>query len=235
MVEEPHVQPNVTGPDLLTKKEPHPEWAEWFKENSIPVGGVLLMLLAFCLASHFHVATGWSKARDIADTLAKVVQIFAIIAGGWWTYFKFMKGRAYRESLIPLVAGKLLTTDSQTYLIANIRVENVGQSVVEFAPNASSLKVFGYRKPASSEIMPVNDTKLAQFVAFDDLSIEPNGVITRMMFVSIPIEVRVGLQLELQIISNHRKRYIWRASFIVEKSRSDAIIESDSEPRKETA
>jgi hypothetical protein len=39
MVEEPHTQPNVTDPDLLptlTKKEPHPEWVEWFKENSIP-------------------------------------------------------------------------------------------------------------------------------------------------------------------------------------------------------
>jgi len=82
--------------------------------------------------------------------------------------------------------------------------------------------------------MPVNDTKLAQFVAVDDLSIEPNGVITKTMFVSIPMEVRVGLRLELEIMSNHRKRYIWTTSFIVEKSPSGAIIESDSEPREET-
>src|SRR5215216_7824340 len=103
MVVEPHPQPTTTGPDLpptLTRKEPHPEWVEWFKENSIPTGGVLLMLLAFCLVSHFRFATGWSKARDIVDTLAKVTQILAVTIGGWWGYFKFVKGRTYQESLI---------------------------------------------------------------------------------------------------------------------------------------
>jgi hypothetical protein len=236
MVEEPHTQPNVTAPDLpstLTTKEPHPEWIEWLKENTVPIGGVLLMLLVFCLVSHFHGATGWSKARDIADTLAKVVQILAIIVGGWWTYFKFIKGRTYQESLIPNVSGKLVTIDSQTYLIADIRVENVGQSLVEFAPDASSLKVFEYRKPVSSETMPVNDTKLAQFVALDYRSIEPNGVITKTSLMSIPIEVQVGLRLELEIISAHRKKYSWTASFIVEKSPSSAMIDVNSELRKE--
>ena len=107
MVEEPHTQPRVTTSDL-TKKEPQPEWTEWFKEHCIPICGVLLMLLAFSLASHFLTGTGWSKARDIADTLAKVVQIFAIIVAGGWGYFKFMKGRTYQESLIPTVSGKAL-------------------------------------------------------------------------------------------------------------------------------
>jgi hypothetical protein len=66
MVEEPHTQPSVTTPDLppeITNGEPHPEWAEWFKEHCIPVCGVLLMLVLFCLVSHFRFATGWSRAR----------------------------------------------------------------------------------------------------------------------------------------------------------------------------
>jgi hypothetical protein len=88
MVEGPHMQPADLQPDL-TKKEPQPEWTEWFKEHSVPICGVLLMLLAFSLVSHFRARTGWSKARDIADTLNKVVQIFAIIGGGWWTYLNF--------------------------------------------------------------------------------------------------------------------------------------------------
>ena len=235
MVEGPHTQPNVTNRDLptLTKNEPHPEWVEWFKENTIPIGGVLLILLVFCLVSHFRFAIGWSKARDIADTLAKVVQILAIIVGGWWTYFKFIKGRAYQESLIPIVSGKLLTIDSHTYLIATIGVRNVGQSLVKFAPDASTLRVFGYTSSILSQIMTVNDVKLAQFVALDKLSIEPNEIIENMRFMSIPIEVRLGLRLELEIMSNHRKKYSWRTSFIVEKSPSSAIIDSGSQSRKE--
>ena len=234
MVEEPHTQPNA-APDLpptFTNKEPHPEWVEWFKENSIPICGVLLMLLAFSLVSHFRLVSGWSKARDIADTLAKVVQILAMIVGGWWTYFKFIKGRAYRESLVPKVSGKLLTIDSKTYLVADILIENVGQSVVEFARDASTLRVFEYMSSTSSEVVTVKDNELAQFVALDNLSIEPNEIIQRTVFMSIPIEVRLGLKLELQIISNHRKRYSWVTSFVVEKSLSTAIIDSGNEAQR---
>ena len=225
MVEEPHTQPTDLPPDL-TKQEPQPEWTEWFKEHCVPICGVLLMLLVFSLISHFRAGTGWSKARDIANTLAKVVQIFAIIVGGWWTYFKFMKARTYHESLIPTVSGKLLTIDSQTYLIVNIGVKNVGQSVVEFAPEASALRVFGYTSSTLSEIMPVKDDEFAQFAAFDELSIEPNAVIEQMRLISIPIEVRLGLRLEFEIISNNRKKYSWKTSFIIEKSPSSAIIDS---------
>ncbi|HEU4871915.1 MAG TPA: hypothetical protein VFT44_02370 [Pyrinomonadaceae bacterium] len=216
MVEDPHTQPTDLPP-TLTEKEPHPEWAEWLKEHCIPICGVLLLLLVFSLVSHFRTGTGWSKARDIADTLAKVVQVLAIIVGGWWTYFKFIKGRTYRESLILIVSGKLLTIDSQTYLIATISVRNVGQSLVEFTPDAGALRVFGYTSSTSSEIMTVKDYKLAQFVALDELSIEPNAVIEQMRLISIPIEMRLGIRLEFEIISNHRKKYGWTTSFIVEK------------------
>ena len=233
MVEEPHTQPTDLSP-ALTKQEPHPEWTEWFKEHSVPICGVLLMLLAFCLVSHFRAGTGWSKARDIVDTLAKAAQIVAIIVAGGWGYFKFIKGRTYQESLKPMVSGKLLTINSQTYLIVNIGVKNLGQSVVEFSPDASTLRVFGYTSSTSSEIMTVNDNKLARFVALDERSIEPNAVIEKMHFINIPIEVRLGLRLELQIISNHRKKYSWRASFIIEKSPSSAIISAHSEVQKET-
>lgn len=234
MVEEPHAQPDAATPDPSLTKEPLPEWVEWLKEHSIPISGVLLMLLVFCLVSHFRAGTGWSKARDIADTLAKVVQIFAIIGGGWWTYFKFIKGRTYQESLIPTVSGKLLTIDSQTYLIVDIRVENVGQSVVELAPNASALRIFGYMSSTSSEITTVKDDELAQFVALNDLSLEPNEIIQKTVFMNIPVEVRLCLRLELKIISNHRKKYNWAASSLVEKSPSGAMIDSGNEPQKET-
>jgi hypothetical protein len=239
MVEEPHTQPSVTTPaqsDLppaLTKQEPHPKWVEWFTEHSVPICGALLMLLAFCLVSHFRAGTGWSKARDITDTLAKVVQILAIIMAGGWGYFKFIKGRTFQESLIPTVSGKLLTIDSQTYLIVNIRVENVGQSVVEFAPDASALGVFGYMSSTSSEITTVKDDELAQFVAFNDLSLEPNEIIQKTVFMSIPVEVKLGLRLELKIISNHRKKYNREVSSLVEKSPSGAMIDSGNETQKE--
>lgn len=239
MVEEPPVSGqalrNATSnpPTRFTPKEPSPAWMEFFRENSIPITGVMLMLLALCLLSHFGGAIGWTKAKDITDTLVNIVQILAILAGAWWAYFKFIKGRAYQESLIPAVAGKLITIDSKTYLVANTRVKNVGQSVINFAPDASSLKVFGYTESTSTEIVSVDDTKLAQFVALDDLYIEPNEVIEKTGFISIPAQVKLGLRLELEIISSY-KNYTWGTSFLVEKTASNAIIDSVSAKGKET-
>lgn len=100
---------------------------------------------------------------------------------------------------------------------------------MEFAPDASALRVFGYASSTSSQIMPVKNDELAQFVALDKLSIEPNEVIENMRFMSIPIEVQLGLRLELEVISNHRKGYKWTTSFIVEKRPSSAIIDSDDD------
>jgi hypothetical protein len=47
------------------------------------------------------------------------------------------------------------------------------------------------------------------------------------------MEVRLGLRLELEVISNHRKRYSWRTSFLVEKSSRNAIIDSGIETQRE--
>ena len=141
-------------------------------------------------------------------------------------YFKFIKGRTYQESLIPIVSGKLLVIDCRTYLIATISVRNVGQSLVEFAPDAAALRVFGYMSSTTSEIMPVKDNELAQIAALDELSIEPSAVIEQMRLISIPVEVQLGLRLEFEIIINNRKKYSWKTSFIIEQSPSSAIIDS---------
>jgi hypothetical protein len=128
--------------------------------------------------------------------------------------------------LIPAVSGKLITVDSKIFLVATVRVKNVGQSVIEFRPGASSLILFGYIGSESTEIVAVEDIKLTQFEALDekDLSIEPNEIIQKTRFINIPLEIVLGFRLELEIISNHRKKYTWGTSSIVEKSSSNAII-----------
>ena len=200
---------------------------KWFKDNSIPITTIILILLIFSFLSHFGSATGWVKGKDITSVFLNIVQIVALCLAGWWFCFKFIRGRAYKESLIPAVSGKLITIDSKTYLVTNIRVKNVGQSVVEFAPEASSLKIFGYAESSSNEIVTVDDTKLAQFRALDDLYIEPNEIIEKTRFISIPNEVVLGLRLELEIISSHKKKYTWGTSSIVEKSPPNVIIDAE--------
>jgi len=105
-----------------------------------------------------------------------------------------------------------------------VRVKNVGQSVIEFAPKASSLKLFGYASSSSSEIVTVGNKKLTQFEALDenDRYIEPNEIIDETRFIFLPNPVELGFRLELEIIS--LKTYTWRTSSIVEESSANAII-----------
>jgi len=75
-----------------------------------------------------------------------------------------------------VVSGKLIVVNSKTFLVANVRVENVGQSEVQFAPYASSLKLFEYPDSSSTtELVSVKDKQLTQFVALDDKAIEPKN------------------------------------------------------------
>ena len=223
---------NSTSNPTREPKEPDPEWVRFFKGNSIPITGTILIFLVLSLASHFGSETGWAKGKDITDVFLNIAQVMALLLAGWWFCFKYIRGRTYQESLIPGVSGRLINIGEKIYLVANIRVKNVGQSVVQFRPDASSLKVFEYIGSTSTEIIVVDDLKLAQFDPFEDLYIEPNEIIDTTQFIFIPTEVLLGLRLELEIISNHEKKYTWATSSVVLKSASNAIIEVADTDRK---
>jgi len=221
----PSEETALIPPSEPLSEEPVSPGVEWFREHSIPIAGILMIALLGCLGYHYSSVTiDWSRTKDFSDTLQNFIQVLAFIAGGWWAYFKFIKGRTFKESLTPAVSGKLTTIDKRTYLIVNIRVKNVGHSIIVFAPGASSLKLFGYSTSPPREIVAVADNKLTQFEALheNDKYIEPNEIIDGTRFIAIPDKVELGFRLELEIIS--AKGFTWRTASVVEKSAVNATI-----------
>jgi hypothetical protein len=201
------------------EQAPDPEGVKWFKENSMPIVGIILIGLLLCLVGHYSSVTiDLARTKDFTTALQNVAQVLALVAGGWLAYFKLIKGRTFKESLIPVVSGKLIILDDKTYLIVNTQVKNVGQSKIDFAPKASSLKLFEYSRSPTKEIITVTDKKLTQFDALDDNDryIEPNEIIDGIRFIAIPGTVELGFRLELEIISS--REFTWRTSAMVEKS-----------------
>lgn len=207
---------------LNTEREPHPELVEWFRDYSVPIVGILFVGLLLCWANHYGLPADWTRGKDLTYVFLNIAQLVALTLAGWWFIFKFKKGRKFQESLVPVVSGKLMIIDTKTFLVANVRVENIGESVVEFAPGASSLKLFEYVDSDATEVVAVADNKVTQFDAFDDSSLEPNEVIYKTRFISIPPKTALGYRLELEVFSNHRKKYAWGTSAIVEKPASNA-------------
>ena len=215
---------NESLPD--SDREPHPEFVEWSKDYSVPIVGILFIGLLLCWANHYGLPADWTRGKDLTYVFLNIAQLVALTLAGWWFVFRFKKGRKFQESLIPVVSGKLIIVGKKTFLVANVRVENIGESVIQFAPGASSLKLFEYVDSDATEVVAVRDTKITQFEALDDSSIEPNEVIYKTRFISIP-RLALGYRLELDIFSNHRKKFAWGTSAIVEKPASSAIMDSE--------
>lgn len=197
---------------------PDPEGVKWFREYSIPIAGVILIFLVFCIVSHFLSATGWTKAKDITDVLLNTVQMAAFIAGGWWAYFKFIKGRTFKESLVPAVSGRFVSIDDVQYLIVATQIKNVGLSKIEFNREGSALIIFEYNTSSETEIHTVVDNKLGAFDVLNekDKYIEPNEIIDDQRFIAIPGPLKIAYRLEIQIASTGP--YTWQTATIVDKS-----------------
>jgi hypothetical protein len=208
-----------TEPPSPNRPKPDPKPIEWFRENSIPIAGVLFIALVVCLLLHYEAtANDRSRTKDIAEIFGNYVQAIAIIAGGAWAIFTFSKGRQFQESLVLNVSGKIVVVEDKTYVVVKTRIQNIGQSKIRFFPGASTLEVYEYIKTVVTEVITMPDNMLRRFNPLhkDDIYIEPNEIIYGTRFIAIPYAPDLGFRLEFKVISA-RKRYTWRTSCMVEK------------------
>jgi hypothetical protein len=199
--------------------EPVPRPLQWTKDNSLPIIGLLLLLVLFCLVAHYpSIKMDWVATHNFTGSMRDAVQVLAFCAGGWWAYFKFIKGRTFQESLTPGVTGRFVPLDGMVYLVATIHIKNVGSSKIDFDREASALILYEYIASSDTEIHAVADKRLTSFAVFKekDRYIEPNEAIEVQRFISIPAPLKLAYRLEIEILSN--SGFTWRAASIVDKS-----------------
>ena len=211
--------PHSSEPALQVHNEPVPRSLQWIKDNSLPIIGLLLLVALFCLVAHYSsVKIDWATTHDFTGSIQDFVQVLALLAGGWWAYFKFVKGRTFQESLTPAVTGRFVSLDGAVYLVATIQIKNVGSSKIDFDREASALILFEYTASSDAEIHAVADKRLTSFAVFKekDRYIEPNEGIEVQRFISIPDPLRLAYRLEVEILSN--SGFTWSVATIVDKS-----------------
>ena len=199
--------------------EPIPDGIGWFREHSIPIVGVIALLLFICLIQHYSTRTiNWTKTKDLTDAFRNVTQGLAFIAGGIWAYFKFRKARTFQESLIPVVSAKFVFIDGTAYLVATTEVKNVGLSKIEFDQAGCGLVVFEYTSETASEIHNVINKRLTSFDVLEGKvrPMEPNEVMLQQTLIAIPGSVHLAYRLKLEIRS--LSGYTWVATTVVHKS-----------------
>lgn len=85
-----------------------------------------------------------SSAKDILAAAQSLVTIAAILFGGVWAYFKYLRGRTYRPRLEPSVNGIIVRSDVANLAIISLSVKNVGLSRVLLDKPKSTLEVSGF-------------------------------------------------------------------------------------------
>jgi len=198
--------------------EPDPNLVRWLKENAVAVVSLTSLVSLLCLIGHYSPITiDWSKTKDFTDAFSNVTQGVGLIAAGVWAYFKFIKGRTFQETLIPIVSARLVLIDEYALLIVTTQINNVGSSKVTFDEKASTLTIFEYIPPKPEEIVNVIDDRLTSFPVFEDEKrhLEPNETIKHQRLLALADLSKIAYRLELEISSD--SGYKWRTMTIVDK------------------
>ncbi|HKG59538.1 MAG TPA: hypothetical protein VKB05_07150 [Pyrinomonadaceae bacterium] len=204
--------------DSADPTAPDPDFIKWLKENCVPIVGMVFGGLGLCLVAHYSsITVDWTRTKDFTEAFASVTQSLALIAGVW-AYFKFVKGRTFRERLTPTVNGKFISIDGSVFLVVTIMFHNVGLSRIAFDQKVSSLTVFACLPSDDEEIVSVKNKWLAVFQVFGDKDrfIEPNEIVERQSLIALPEVSNIGYQLEVEVVTD--SGYAWRATTIVDTS-----------------
>lgn len=89
-----------------------------------------------------HAASGLATFKTWTDVIGKIITGAAVIIGGIWAYFKFVKGRIFRPRVEIEMSGQWLDVDDKKWLQARIRVKNIGASKISLRQEGSGLRVF---------------------------------------------------------------------------------------------
>jgi hypothetical protein len=79
--------------------------------------------------------------QSVVGIVGTVVTAAALVVGGLWAYFKFVKGRTYRPRLEVGMSSQWRQLDGMDLLHARITVQNIGNSAVTLLQRGTGLRV----------------------------------------------------------------------------------------------
>jgi hypothetical protein len=78
---------------------------------------------------------------ECINIIEKTLTSLAIIVGGFWTYYKFIKGRLFKSRLELSIESKII---DDSHLLLNYELKNIGFSKVNLNKEASGIRIMKY-------------------------------------------------------------------------------------------
>lgn len=139
----------------------------------------------------------WNTIGSVAEHAATII---ALIVGGFWAYFKFIKGRVYRPRFDISMDAGTVTIDGKKTLLCSLSVKNIGASKIVLLQEGTGLRV--------TEGVPRNELFLEPqwgesrvFPIFEKHEwIESGETIQEQLFAALPQDGERALKLEARLI-----------------------------------
>ena len=71
------------------------------------------------------------SAKVVVDIVSGGVTTLATVLGGYWAYYRFVRGRTFEPRLSLAISSRCIRSDSINYVVCAMEVKNVGLSKVD--------------------------------------------------------------------------------------------------------
>ena len=120
------------------------------------------------------------------------------------------------------IAGKIVKQNETLFLIAKIKIKNVGLSKIDIKQKGSGMRVIGIEKKENvSKIKKYEGVRLKTVSILKNHSwIEPGETIDDVHTFILPNEAYFGLKLDVRLIT---KKIVWRFSSVDEINQENIL------------
>jgi hypothetical protein len=142
------------------------------------------------------------------DAIGKIITGLAVIIGGTWAYFKFVRGRTLRPKLSIEMSGQWIKTGRKHWLHVRIKVKNIGTSKVALEQEGTWLEVSVLAESQSSPPDYANWKSAEKYEVLDDHAwIEPGETVSDDLMLNLgirpaPVRLDGRLIIRRKILNN---------------------------------
>ncbi|MFE4727344.1 hypothetical protein [Microbacterium sp. NPDC056736] len=92
-------------------------------------------------------ATPLANTKTVVEIIQSLVTTTAVVVGGIWAYFKFVKGRTLRPRLEVTIAGTWVIAEGVQHPHVTVSVKNIGTTVVRLLQEGTGLAIEALETP----------------------------------------------------------------------------------------
>lgn len=145
--------------------------------------------------------------KTIVEIAGTFVTAAAVIAGGLWAYFKFVRGRTFRPRLEVALSGQWEVIDKRPIMRARVTVKNIGASDVTLLQTGTGLRLSTIKADRPPPPAPVEWESLKVFsILREHQWIEPGETVSDDLLLHLGVAKPLPTLFEARLVWRWRRR-----------------------------